>query len=632
MDEPAIAEARKTLDHAMRYSFTWHQVAATVLGVASRMLPLAKKGVKTADEAVPALELLRTRKLIANGDEALAEILDLRLKAAMMGVQAHSNVLAEAWDRKQMRGDNMPAEALREPASVTILETPAELKVAHDDLVAYRKVLDRFAETCRDPNTPSAIRPQLKSMLPMVAAYQAQSSRSLRIMQANAVLSTTERLIRMAHDHGLQDVIERTQSLRNALHHRGDEVPTALSALDAKAHEGVGEGAEPQDRLSAEDLAKAIAVVDEYGSGVARVGTLLCLDAAALIKADDTSGLWQAMTEVSLAIAAYRENLLDVCERAGGTRPSPSSSGTAPSAPVSERVARPTGGASGPSRKPRKGRKGAGGASVAAPAEPSLPVTPAPGADAKKQADMLLKKYPSDRLMAAHSAADVLEVARGAGKDTASVANMMRDPKRDAVKTADFVRGMARGWFGEAGPLRRLQAALPAGDERVAQLTERLRALELMEHHLNAWEADELKCDRLPRLNHLDRLLKAAEIQHVGAPVRLPSAGDVGERGLLFEIAIQPKPLSNRTAALPLFVHLHLAEPVEASALSTLEYSDFARVHLKTKEQRALGAKWEDTMHRLGNTEAKVHREQIGPRLLSELFARIQTKASVARA
>lgn len=56
--------------------------------------------------------------------------------------------------------------------------------------------------------------------------------------------------------------------------------------------------------------------------------------------------------------------------------------------------------------------------------------------------------------------------------------------------------------------------------------------------------------------------------------------------------------------------------------LRALHYKDLAAVHLKTAREVNLGARWEEMMRALGNTEAKVHRATIGSSCLAS-FGRL---------
>ncbi|AKK63311.1 hypothetical protein FE36_05355 [Xanthomonas oryzae pv. oryzicola] len=80
-------------------------------------------------------------------------------------------------------------------------------------------------------------------------------------------------------------------------------------------------------------------------------------------------------------------------------------------------------------------------------------------------------------------------------------------------------------------------------------------------------------------------------------------------------------PQSNGDIPAPWFVHVHTEKPVTSTGLRALHYKDLAAVHLKTAREVNLGARWEEMMRALGNTEAKVHRATIGSKLLGQLWA-----------
>ncbi|NEL65553.1 MAG: outer protein P, partial [Xanthomonas perforans] len=108
-------------------------------------------------------------------------------------------------------------------------------------------------------------------------------------------------------------------------------------------------------------------------------------------------------------------------------------------------------------------------------------------------------------------------------------------------------------------------------------------------------------------------------LARVTAPNRLRSEDDIGDRGRLFEVRIEHTPQSNGNIPRPWFVHVHAKRPVTPDALRALDYKDLAAVHLKTEREVNLGARWEEMMRALGNTEAKVHRATIGSKLLGQL-------------
>lgn len=156
--------------------------------------------------------------------------------------------------------------------------------------------------------------------------------------------------------------------------------------------------------------------------------------------------------------------------------------------------------------------------------------------------------------------------------------------------------------------------------------------------YVNVWEADAAKRALLPKTKHLERLLEMNEIERIDMPVRLRPRQDRRSRDRVFEIRIQPKPLSNRDKgdepangtnarqdddryrAWPLFVHLHTSRPVGADELHRLNYRDFDAVHLKLDWQKNLGQGWERMMRALGYADAKVERAKVGRELLGQLF------------
>ncbi|MBW8832492.1 MAG: hypothetical protein JF606_24455 [Burkholderiales bacterium] len=51
----------------------------------------------------------------------------------------------------------------------------------------------------------------------------------------------------------------------------------------------------------------------------------------------------------------------------------------------------------------------------------------------------------------------------------------------------------------------------------------------------------------------------------------------------------------------------------------TLPFDQFTAVHVKTRKQKNLGARWEEIQQRLGNFDAHVHRGKVDPALLNQL-------------
>ncbi|WP_439894127.1 hypothetical protein ACS7SF_21380 (plasmid) [Ralstonia sp. 25C] len=572
-----------------------------------RQVDIAAGGVKAANEGLEAFAQLKQQGHLANPHKVEADLLSNRATAAMSGIQA--------LDRMRIGiGSQHAKDALDSKLDV---------------LKAFQAVVADTVQRSKSADTPRAVRDKLRPMLGGLNEGLCLYNRLMRASLGAAVDKRGDRFFDLVNKTQAFNAVLLAREFVAATSYRRETTGNAL--LDLHDHSVAMARTGPASavgRLPADRLEACVQDVEAFRHNLDQVGTALCLEAADRIEMNDNAGLWKSVLDLAHAIGDYQAILKDLCDSVAGPKP-------AASAPLDDwlpvaaalKEAEPQPSAS-TSRKSRKQGKrpvvqstpkptpAAASAQAAAPADPRI--------DAQKHADTLLKKYPTDRLIGARSVDDVVAAARTSGKDTSSIETAMRDPRRDAVKTVDFVRASVRNWFGEAAALQRARASLPAGDTRIAQLAERLQAFGLMEQHLNAWEADELKRDALPRSNHLDRLLKGGQIEHVGAPVRLPAAGDVGNRGTVFEIGIQPKAFSNQRPAAPLFVHVHTSEPVEPAALQAMRFNDFAKVHLKTAKQKKLGPRWEAVMHALGHTDAKVHRAAVGPTLLNALFERMQ--------
>ncbi|WP_426399654.1 hypothetical protein ACN9M1_25540 [Ralstonia sp. R-29] len=614
-----VDDLKQQLDRALKMgAATEKALAGVLLGAMQhpgqqsveshlRQVDIAAGGVKAADQGLDALAQLKQQGHAANPYKTQAELLSNRATAALSGIQALDRILVSFNGPHLSNALDSKLGALKE----------------------FHAVAADTIQRCKSTDTPRAVRDELQPMLGELNEGLCLHRRLMRSVLGMAVDKRADRFFDLVNTTGAFNAVALAQEFGAATRYRREAGHEALADLHdhgiAMARSGPARAA---GRLSAERLQACVQEVEAFRHNLDQVGTALCLEAADRIEMDDNAGLWKSVLDLARAIADYQAVLKDMCDSVAGPKP-------ATSGPMDDWVpvvaalkdAEPQPSAS-TSRKARKQGKRPVAQPTPKPALASASAQAAPAnarIDAQKHADTLLKKYPAGRLIGARSVDDVVAAARASGKDTSSIETAMRDPRRDAVKTVDFVRASVRNWFGEAAALQRAQASLPAGDARIAQLTERLQAFGLMEQHLNAWEADELKRDALPRSNHLDRLLKSGQIEHVGAPVRLPAAGDVGDRGTVFEIGIQPKALSNRRPAQPLFVHVHTSEPVEAAALQTMQFSDFAKVHLKTARQVNLGPRWEAVMHALGHTDAKVHRAAVGPTLLNALFERMQT-------
>ncbi|WP_197330646.1 type III secretion system effector XopP [Ralstonia syzygii] len=480
-----------------------------------------------------------------------------------------------------------------------------------------RAALDEVMRRAEASGTPVAVRTTLKALLPDVIYDKLRCCKGMQMLHGILAAASANRLAELTKQVRLPELTARAYELCEAWFRRREAMEAAAAALVKH-----GDEAEPAYHLTQQALAGHRAAIEAYTDGLDRVGLNLCLDAATGIEMDDAGGEWRSMMDVVYAVAAYKESLLELSATASRVkirpgkmpevpRPAPSSSEPPP-------AARPVKSSGGTGRKNRKHGKRSAGPSVPAPA-PAPVDTRTP---VHKHADAVLKKCPVDRATAARFGGDIVQIAQWLGKDTRPIQNELADHARDAAMTADFMRGSARDWFGELDRVRSAKVSLPPNDHhRIAQLADRLGALESIERQMKALEADMLKCDRHPRSNHLGRLLAAEQIQRVSAPERLPPATGNDVLGTLFDMRIQLKPLSNLQPTAPWVVHLHTEKPVTAQALSTMAFADFMAVHLKTDKEKNRGPRWEVVMRALGYTDAKVHRAAIGRELLRKLFA-----------
>ena len=203
-------------------------------------------------------------------------------------------------------------------------------------------------------------------------------------------------------------------------------------------------------------------------------------------------------------------------------------------------------------------------------------------------------------------------------------------PTGNPIEIANEARKSARRWFGRKEPLnalrQQLQTQLEAhpGDgklqDAISQIEDRLQALSRVSQRIHHDEADALKNHEAPIAAHLQRLLKMSEIAGVSEPKKLDSFGDEGDRGRLFEMEIRPQPLATGEEALPLFLHVHTAQPVTAEECLAVPFESFTAVHVKTQAQRGLGRRWEEFQRALGHADAKVHRGEVDEQLLKQLL------------
>ncbi|KAF7964105.1 hypothetical protein AWV80_02200 [Cupriavidus sp. UYMU48A] len=168
-------------------------------------------------------------------------------------------------------------------------------------------------------------------------------------------------------------------------------------------------------------------------------------------------------------------------------------------------------------------------------------------------------------------------------------------------------------------------AALPESPQ-VAECASKIVQRESLLAHIEACvdqqEADLIKQHRYPKARHLNRLFDLDGIALVGVPKRLPSNSDRGNQGTVFELRVQPHPVSDGDNAAPLFVHVHTRQPVTAEGCLALDIKDFNAIHVKSESQKNLGKRWERFQQSLGRMET-VHRGPVD----EKLWRRLKEKA-----
>ena len=427
----------------------------------------------------------------------------------------------------------------------------------------------------------------------------------------------------------------------------GTSLDDIMGQMNARAMQAVGdipavhEAWDVIDRaqeVDAKQLANAKVVASAYLNGVDALSEQLCVEAAARFDADDNSPLWRCALEAATAFQTYGAYLRQVRDEARAGAAASSSTSTTSTTPATSTdaahasavpSAEHAGGTSSSDSGPQS--EAAAPARARAPVAASAP-TPAVAESGAARVHPARTAEPAQaqaprisyRELARSVDGDVVSIARALGKDSSTL-EQLRGSSFDPIESAQYARNAVHGWIGDIDnvrkTLRRATTGASANAARVDQLTDRLDALTTIHQHIAAVESDALKAVPCPKAKHLKRLMQLNQLEHVGAPVRLPSTGDVGDKGTLFEMRIQPKPLASGEPARPLFVHLHTAELMDAATASTVPFRRLTAVHVKTEAHRRLGARWEQMANALGS----VHRGKIDAALLGELRALART-------
>ncbi len=336
---------------------------------------------------------------------------------------------------------------------------------------------------------------------------------------------------------------------------------------------------------------------------------------------------WQGALNYMDALAAFASPFLAAIRDEAGTVAS--SSSAEPAVPDKSEPTRAKAASSGMEKSSKRSQRRARAKGLSATPDVTTSFEAAVRAEVLKLADAQFNKEKRLTLDAVDEVhADPLALARKFGKDT-SVIDAMTGNGEDPGSIAHIIRNSAQSWFGSVDALhnmcRKIESLPQDGEtgERLARLNERIVVLQPIEARMNADESDSLKRNAYPKAKHIDRLIDMHEIAAVRAPVMLPSEGDDGTQGRLFELRVEPRPLSDGSMAEPLFVHVHTRQPVSERASLSLPFEAYGAIHVKTDRQRTMGPRWEEIQRKLGNLDASVHRGKLN----ESLWARLKSMA-----
>ncbi|WP_279631221.1 type III secretion system effector XopP [Xanthomonas fragariae] len=614
MDKARLWNDMIAKDEAMR-----SQPGAAPLLSKEQRIKLSQNAMKSAREGLQAIVDLKLRNRLRSKDavEQEAEMFTILGASAATAYEVRNQLIENKW--VDQLGVTQLTEPMLGPVVVRATLHRADLERQDPDewygylseLEQYRSAMNESLRRMKNPDSHGERFESASAIMRLISVDHAFCHETMRSIRCLLVDIYRLRLARQVEASDLQYVMARLDELKEATNYLGDTAGEAFGTLARVLSETICPS-EASAALTPQIVARHKDVLEDYAERFGRVGLGLCLDVAALIKGDGDDHIWQSMLHLAQASTEYRQCVLDLIHSVGhGKRelvtPPPA---TIEEPPVSRARTKST-------RKHRKPGNRAAAESSLVPAAPAVPNDTR--TLAQQQADILLKKVPLERAMVTELDADVIPIANKLGKDTSSVDKMMHGSEQDAVIAFTFVRSSVQEWFAK-DQLLQAKAKLSPGDERIAQLSERLELLGMIEQRVQIREADALKSDPQPRAPHLSRLLAMNQVARVTSPTRLRSEDDSADRGTLFEMRIEHAPLSNGQRPAPWFVHLHTAKPVTANALPSLGYKAFTAVHLKTAKEKNLGKRWETLMRALGHTDAKVHRSTIDSALLASLF------------
>ncbi|MBH5371115.1 hypothetical protein [Bradyrhizobium glycinis] len=163
-------------------------------------------------------------------------------------------------------------------------------------------------------------------------------------------------------------------------------------------------------------------------------------------------------------------------------------------------------------------------------------------------------------------------------------------------------------------------AQVPEVHEKISRLKAMWSEVQGQANYLDAQKAaitmNCMKTYAFPSQNYLEYLRGAGELPPADPPRALK-----GEPGTLFEIRLQPKPLSNGKMPNPVWVHIHTKRPVHAWQLATLGDREFAACHVKSDEQRGYNQHWQSARAADGYENVVIHRGKLTPAFCRSLLS-----------
>lgn len=641
-EQAQIAEYVAAVEAAQRHGSQW-QLSRALGGHADPQATLASADAVAADlhRGLQALDSANALNFEPpQGYEAIkAQLHRYLLQAAEAGILALSGQMQQ-WQSTGMKVDNVRAP-VDEPGARNVSTTgetagpshrpagaqqPArseapsgqailialalqKLSDARGKLAGYEQIVDDFPHLQAQGATHDALR-EFARLAKIVAQSVTRDVNSLSIQLNVARLEL--------FGTSLDSILGRMN-------------PRSMQAVgDAPVVQGAWDVIDRAREVDPKQLADAKVVASAYLDGVDALSEQLCIEAASRIDANDDSPLWRCALEAAGAFQTYGAYLRQVRDEARpGAAASPSSAAT----PAHAVQARPSPNAedtradsSGDTAQERQTASASRQRARTPAASSAAAERGAPSGRAAPMQEPAAPRTPgvSYRDLARSVDGDVVSIARALGKDSSTL-EQMRSPSFDPIESAQYARNAVQSWLGDIDnvrkTLRRATAGASAAPARIEQLTDRLDALTVIHQHIATVESDALKALACPKAKHLKRLLQLNQLERVSAPLRLPSDGDVENKGTLFEMTIQPKPLASGEAARPLFVHLHTSELMDAPTAGTVAFRRLTAAHVKTEAHRRLGAKWEQMANALGS----VHRGKIDAALLGELRAFART-------